>query len=84
MISQQTTYFGWYKLWLLKGDDGDFCKVIGKQSMEVVIKGWKHSMITFEDGTTNLKLEVDWTGIEWDFKWRWQKHIQADQHMFKS
>lgn len=29
-----------------------------------MIKGWKHLIITYKDGTTSLKPKVDWTDDE--------------------
>lgn len=43
-----------------------FLKSLGNKAWKVVIKGWKHPMITSEDGTTNQKLEADWTDVEDD------------------
>lgn len=29
-----------------------------------MIKGWKHPVVTFEDGTTSLNPKAEWTGVE--------------------
>lgn len=36
-----------------------FLKSIDNKTWKVVIKGWKHPVVTSQDRTTNLKLEVD-------------------------
>lgn len=42
----------------------DFIKSINNKTRKVVVKGWKHPMITSQDGTTSLKSEVDWSKAE--------------------
>lgn len=41
-----------------------FLKSMGNKAWKVVIRGWKHPVVTFEDGTTSLKPEVDWNDVE--------------------
>lgn len=41
-----------------------FLKSIGNKTWKVVIKGWKHPVITSKDGTTSLKPEAHWTDVE--------------------
>lgn len=41
-----------------------FLKSLGNKGWKVVIKGWKHSVITSKDGTTSLKPEAEWTDVE--------------------
>lgn len=41
-----------------------FLKSIGKKAWKVMIKGWKHLVITFEDGTTSLKPKAEWMDAE--------------------
>lgn len=51
-----------YDYW--KGMMVDFLKSLGNKAWKVMIKGWKHPMITSEEGVTNLKLEADRTDAE--------------------
>lgn len=41
-----------------------FIKFMGNKVWKVVIKEWKHLVITSKDGTTSLKPEVEWIGAE--------------------
>lgn len=41
-----------------------FLKSLGSKAWKVVLKGWKHPIITAEDGATSLKPEADWTGAQ--------------------
>lgn len=41
-----------------------FLKSMGKKAWKSVIKGWKHLVVNFEDGTTSMKPEVEWTDVE--------------------
>lgn len=41
-----------------------FLKFIDIKTWKVVVKGWKHPVITFQDGSTRLKPEVDWSKDE--------------------
>lgn len=40
-----------------------FFKPIYNKSWKVVIKGWKHHVITSQDGTISLKFEVECTNV---------------------
>lgn len=48
--------------WKVKMDA--FLKSIDNKTWKAVIKGWKHHVITSEDGTTSLKPEVEWVDAE--------------------
>lgn len=37
---------------------------MGRKAWKSLIKGWKHSEVTSEDGTTRLKQETEWTDFE--------------------
>ena len=41
-----------------------FLKYIDIKTWKVVIKGWKHPVITSEDATTSLKPEAEWIDAE--------------------
>lgn len=38
-----------------------FLKSIGSKTRKVVINGWKYPVVTTQDGTTSLKIEVEWS-----------------------
>lgn len=48
----------------MEGDDGGLSQIYGEKAWKVVIRGWKHQVITYEDGTTTLKPEVEWIDAE--------------------
>lgn len=39
---------------------------MGNKTWKFVIKGWKDSVVTSEDGTFSLKPEADRTGVEYE------------------
>lgn len=41
-----------------------FLKSIGNKAWKVVIKGWKHTVVIYEDGITSLKPKVEWIDAE--------------------
>lgn len=43
-----------------------FLKSMGNKAWKAVTKGWNHPVVTYEDGTTSLKPEVQWTDVEYD------------------
>lgn len=48
------TSYGYWKMMMVT-----FLKSLGNKTLTVVIKGWKYSVVTFEDDTTSLKPEDD-------------------------
>lgn len=55
------TYYDYWKVMMMT-----FLKSLGNKGWKVVIKEWKHLMITSKDGTTSQKLETDCTDSEDD------------------
>lgn len=43
-----------------------FLKSLGWNAWKNVVKGWKHPVITSQDGYTSLNPEVDWSIDEYD------------------
>lgn len=41
-----------------------FLKSMGNKTGKSVIKWWTYPVVTFEDGTTSLKREVEWNDVE--------------------
>lgn len=59
-VLDDTSYDYWKKKMIT------FLKSIDNKTWKAVVKGWKHQVITFHDGSTNLELEAGWSKDEDD------------------
>lgn len=42
----------------------DFLKSLRRKGWKVMLKGWKHPIITIEDGITSMKSKANWTDVK--------------------
>lgn len=65
-----------------------FLKSTDNKTLKGVVKGWKHLVITFQDGTTSLKPKADWSKDENGEALRNEKSLNfifngVDKNMFR-
>lgn len=80
-VSDHTNYDYWKVMMV------SFHKYLGNKAWKALLKGWNQAVGTSEDGTTSLKLEVDWTNVEEDEAFGNSKVMNAifngmDKNMF--